>query len=113
METLGMREVNWDALNVKLCEALRVPTFTVPSTEIEGLEDAAYPNIIGVDVLLPLLAEMGLTRVALRKRETQCPQEWWAGFGTNPEHFTGADTPAHALALATAAALRVEVPYVD
>ena len=110
-----MQQVNWTALNRALCEALKVPTFTVPSAEIEGLEEVRYPYIVGVDALLPLLAARGF----------RCGVEYWQENGIHHANmgwvFTHpasrqckyAPISAHALALAAATALNVEVPYAD
>lgn len=106
-----MQQVNWTALNVRLCEALKVPTFTVPSAEIEGLEEVRYPYIISVDALLPLLAARGYSGLNLYRTQEPDGREWWHAvlFGRSRV----SDTPGHALALAAAASLGVEVPYVD
>lgn len=105
-----MQEVNWTALNAALCEALKVePVF------MQAWSAPSYPNIISVDALMPLLAVRGF----------RCGVEYWQENGIRDANmgwvFTHpasrqckyAPISAHALALAAAAALGLEVPYAD
>lgn len=110
------KQVNWTALNERLCEALKVPhaeecrcNSCCRTTRERAFAFVEYHNIISVDALMPLLAARDIPHGVQYRTEFNAFQGW---VRTGDHYMREKKDPGYALSLAAAAALGVEVPYV-